>query len=310
MFAAKNMFMSPEWVYGFSPNRRVRREEEINFPLEDFRQPYFTGVRPQQRYKRDTFIDPEDYYDPLFGGGQRCDCRNCQMERYFKQRQNVKTTNPKQTRNQRRNHKDEEVSPTENKSLNSNSLESPDDDGSSYNGTQNGRNENKNIDVEKDLENMGSAAERVFESNQDVNESENDINDENTESKDHSMNTRVEQHGKGGEVKADETLNNQENEKDESARNIEHKIELINIIKSEVKELQEKVESISTNDCSVKNYDYLYCEEMLVKCLLKLDGILTEGEEKIRTDRKNVVNEINKSLSCLEMKVNNKEPQL
>jgi len=143
---------------------------------------------------------------------------------------------------------------------------------------------------------------------------EPDIDDKNTQSEDITVFSNDEQ----GNYQCDEdrekmnqdgvgneTSNIQEIEKDESAKDIERKIKLINVIKSEVEELHEKVKGISTA-ANVKNYDYLYCEEMLVKCLLKLDEILTEGEEEIRAARKNVVNEINNTLSFLEMKANKK----
>jgi BAG domain. len=289
MFSArKDMFTSPQWEYSSSPSRSFRRNagEGRNFPL------YFTDARPQQRYKRDTFIDPDYYYDPLFGGTQRCDCRDCQMERYFKNKENVKPAN----------FKDKEVVSSLGNS-NFNSLETQD---SSNHQVQNNPNENKNVEVEeensKDM-NTGAESDR-----------EPDIDDKNTQSEDITVFSNDEQ----GNYQCDEdrekmnqdgvgneTSNIQEIEKDESAKDIERKIKLINVIKSEVEELHEKVKGISTA-ANVKNYDYLYCEEMLVKCLLKLDEILTEGEEEIRAARKNVVNEINNTLSFLEMKANKK----
>jgi len=81
---------------------------------------------------------------------------------------------------------------------------------------------------------------------------------------------------------------------------INSKIQLINLIQEEVENLHKKVDEISSN---VKDYDYLYCEEMLTKCLLKLDNILADGEDTIRTARKNVVKEINIALQQLEEKL-------
>ena len=78
---------------------------------------------------------------------------------------------------------------------------------------------------------------------------------------------------------------------------IKYKLEQIENIRNKVKELEIKVHKITD-----KGKDYLYCEEMLTKCLLELDDISSNGDEDVRQSRKNVVRDIEINLSILESK--------
>ena len=79
------------------------------------------------------------------------------------------------------------------------------------------------------------------------------------------------------------------------------KLQAIKTVKEEVVNLQERVNLFVDKD---KNLEYLTCEELLTKCLLKLDDILTEGIEEVRSTRKALVLQINNTLKQLEEKLN------
>ena len=79
------------------------------------------------------------------------------------------------------------------------------------------------------------------------------------------------------------------------------KLQAIKTVKEEVVKLQERVNLFVDKD---KNLEYLTCEELLTKCLLKLDDILTEGIEEVRSTRKALVLQINNTLKQLEEKLN------
>ena len=66
-------------------------------------------------------------------------------------------------------------------------------------------------------------------------------------------------------------------------------------------DLQERVNLFADKE---KNLEYLTCEELLTKCLLKLDDVLTEGIEEVRLARKALVLQINNTLKQLEEKLN------
>lgn len=72
-------------------------------------------------------------------------------------------------------------------------------------------------------------------------------------------------------------------------------------IQKEVENLANKVEQYSGNARTDK--EYLYLDEMLTRNLIKLDTIEVEGNENLRTARKNVIKCIQKSIALLENKV-------
>ncbi|XP_057305987.1 homeobox protein 12-like [Hydractinia symbiolongicarpus] len=88
--------------------------------------------------------------------------------------------------------------------------------------------------------------------------------------------------------------------KNTEIEDINKKLHHIEEIKTKVKELEAKVDDFVDN---VRNKNYLFCEEMLMKCLLELDNILANGEEKIRSARKAVVMKINENIKKLEGKL-------
>lgn len=88
--------------------------------------------------------------------------------------------------------------------------------------------------------------------------------------------------------------------KNTEIEDINKKLHHIEEIRTKVKELEAKVDDFVDN---VRNKNYLFCEEMLMKCLLDLDNILANGEEKIRSARKAVVMKINENIKKLETKL-------
>ena len=239
---------TPSWYERsmFEPRWNQPKRQEIFNPWS--RQP-----------RRQVFIDPEDYYDPLFGGKQQqqCNCRKCAKKAaYNKQQQSVA---------------DDEtplrlVRKKKNKPFDRHSNDQKQNDESVNDGL---------------LERQQGDAEP---------EEESYLREENIE-----------------EMKQieNDVLSSTTTEDDSSEKDIKkitdpiilQKINNINKIKSDVELLCEKVNNISFQS---KEYEYLYCEEMLTKCLLKLDDILAEGEESIRKARKELVLKINKALLELE----------
>lgn len=104
----------------------------------------------------------------------------------------------------------------------------------------------------------------------------------------------------------DSTTTSNQKDSDESRREeISKKIDLINNIKNDLEKIRSKIEEIAEN--TTKGKDYLYCEEMLTKNLLRLDEILADGEETIRKARKQAVNEVTDAIQYLEGKISDGE---
>ena len=81
---------------------------------------------------------------------------------------------------------------------------------------------------------------------------------------------------------------------------VAEKLSKIDEVSVEVDELSRGVKDFDRNE---KNFRYRYLEEMLTKCLLKLDDIQADGIEEVRNGRKSVVDRINSELVCLEEKL-------
>ena len=201
--------------------------------------------------RRQLFIDPEDYYDPLFGGQQQkqCNCRDCAR---------------------RHNNKQQSLADEEKllRLVKNNSKKPSEHFKRIYNESVN--NEQDDIEPKEDS-NFQRDNEEVKPIGDDV---------QSTTEKDNSR---------------EEEINEEDNP------TILRKINNINEIKSDVKQLCKKVSNISLQS---KEYEYLYLEEMLTKCLLKLDDILAEGEASIKKARKELVLEINRVLFELEQNRN------
>ena len=75
-----------------------------------------------------------------------------------------------------------------------------------------------------------------------------------------------------------------------------------------IKDIGETIAELSTRIDSFEgakgSKDYLYLEEMLMKSLLRLDEILTDGDEEVRISRRRMAQEINAKLMLLERKCN------
>ena len=84
----------------------------------------------------------------------------------------------------------------------------------------------------------------------------------------------------------------------------QEKLAKINKISADVVKLAEEVEAFHGKE---KCKEYLYLEEMLIKCLLKLDEVQTDGISQIRSIRKKVATTINEELRRLEEKLETSE---
>ncbi|XP_065057088.1 uncharacterized protein LOC135685182 [Rhopilema esculentum] len=75
-----------------------------------------------------------------------------------------------------------------------------------------------------------------------------------------------------------------------------------------IKDIGETVAELSTRIDSFQgakgSKDYLYLEEMLMKSLLRLDEILTDGDEEVRISRRQMAQDLNAKLMLLERKYN------
>lgn len=80
----------------------------------------------------------------------------------------------------------------------------------------------------------------------------------------------------------------------------ERKLSIINEVLADVEKLSEQVETFTGKE---RCKEYLYLEEMFMKCLLKLDDISTDGIIDVRTSRKRVADLINHKLKYLEEKL-------
>lgn len=78
------------------------------------------------------------------------------------------------------------------------------------------------------------------------------------------------------------------------------KLRKIDAVSMEVEELSRGVRDFDRNE---KDFSYRYLEEMLTKCLLRLDDIQADGIEGVRNCRKLLVDRINSELVCLEEKL-------
>lgn len=205
--------------------------------------------------RRQVFINPEDYYDPLFGGKQQqqqCYCRKCaEIMATYKEQQSLADERKQRRLNQiKKKHSDHQINQKQNNGSIDNKLLAG----------KGGIEPKEDPNLKKNVEGVKPIADSL----QPITITEDNSNEK--------------------EVKKGDPITLQ-------------KINTINKIKSEVKLLCEKVNSISFQS---KEYEYLYCEEMLTKCLLELDDILTEGEESIKKARKELVLEINRALLELE----------
>ena len=76
-------------------------------------------------------------------------------------------------------------------------------------------------------------------------------------------------------------------------------LEQVKLILTEATELQQRVNAF---DGAKGDKEYTYLDEMLTRKLLKLDNILSEGNEEIRNVRKQAVRTVQSSIDQLELK--------
>lgn len=77
------------------------------------------------------------------------------------------------------------------------------------------------------------------------------------------------------------------------------KMETISAVRASVTELQEKVDKFEDKE---KNKEFLYIDEMLTRALLQLDNIDPDGRDDVRQARRNLIKDINNTISKLEKK--------
>jgi len=253
---------------------------------------------PQQQFysqrsrqpRRQVFIDPEDYYDPIFGENKKsdakCKCRDCRIrEAAVQQRKNQQNArrNAFKKRQRQSPHDGDVVYDADTVSEEDKKFDSPQNhqDDTTLLVSDVDVNKEESTDVEQRLQDIDIQSET---------EKQSDGERENSkESEDKSQSN--------SEESEDEDDHQQPEQTHEDP--IQQKLKTIDEIQSEVEKLHQKVAKITDES---KKYDYLYCEEMLTKCLLKLDDILAEGVDIIRTARKRLVDDINRALTSLEEK--------
>lgn len=75
-------------------------------------------------------------------------------------------------------------------------------------------------------------------------------------------------------------------------------------IENVLEELKTYVAEIQEFSGSLKDKKYRYLDEMLTRCMIKLDDVDTMGNENVRTVRKNAVKKVQAQIDLLESKVN------
>lgn len=77
-------------------------------------------------------------------------------------------------------------------------------------------------------------------------------------------------------------------------------IKLIQDIIDEVEKLETEINTFAANG---QDKQYRYLDEMLTRCMIRLDNIETEGKEDIRQARKRAINAVQQMVRILETKV-------
>ena len=231
------------------------------------RQEFFDRVDPwSHQPRRQVFIGPEDYYDPIFDGKQqqppKCSRRMMPAE-YDERSLPARLPKPKKSKKKLSNNR---YNISEEQELFKSDQRVNDDSGKRHVEKVELK-EDDSIQKEKvEKEPIDNTMESVLQS------------------------TTLREENENGNPEKETTLEGKEDP-------VLRKIKSINKIKYDVRLLHERVKNISSES---KEYEYLYCEEMLMKCLLNLDDILAEGEDTVRKARKELVLEINKALLDLE----------
>jgi BCL2-associated athanogene 3 len=83
-------------------------------------------------------------------------------------------------------------------------------------------------------------------------------------------------------------------------------MERIQEVQQEVESLAARVEQFNGNSRTDK--EYLFLDEMLTRELIKLDTIEVEGNDSLRTARKDVIRNIQKTIALLENKADSGKP--
>lgn len=77
-------------------------------------------------------------------------------------------------------------------------------------------------------------------------------------------------------------------------------------IDGEADQLESEVEKF---DGEYQGKEYRYLDEMLTRCMLKLDNIDSNGREDVRSARKTTLNRLDKCTQSLEIKATSKSKQ-
>jgi len=257
-------------------------------PRVFYPQQQFYSPRSRQP-RKEVFIDPEDYYDPIFGENKKsdakCKCRDCRIhEAAVQQRKNQQNVrrNAFKKRQRQSTYDGDVVDDANTVSEEDKKFDSPQNhQDTTLLVSDVDVNKEESSDVEQRLQDIDIQSETEKQSDEE--------RESFKESEDESQSNSEESESEDDHQQPEQTHEDP----------IQQKLKTINDIQSEVEKLDQKVAKITDES---KKYDYLYCEEMLTKCLLKLDDILADGEDVIRTARKRLVNDINRALASLEEK--------
>lgn len=78
-------------------------------------------------------------------------------------------------------------------------------------------------------------------------------------------------------------------------------LKLINTVTAEIEALKKQIENFS--GCSKDDKEYIYLEEMMMRAMVKLDCIETEGNLTVKQERKRGVQYIQKLMRLLDMRL-------
>lgn len=98
--------------------------------------------------------------------------------------------------------------------------------------------------------------------------------------------------------------------KDQQPKKKETPFDFIDEILADLKNYESQVEEFTSTPRTSDDKGYRFLDEMLTLCILRLDCIETDGDEKLRQHRKQAINQVNRVAAILESKVKSKqEPQ-
>lgn len=98
------------------------------------------------------------------------------------------------------------------------------------------------------------------------------------------------------------------NDDDSEPVSCKEKVDTLKLIEEILVDFKKLNGEIEKFDGTQKDKNYLFLDEMLTRCMIKLDNIDTEGKEELRKARKEAIREVEKCITLLESKVKSRKP--